>query len=996
MRACLTVLLLLLCLHAGAQVPQPRYPFRTFTTANGLINNRIAGGMLQDAKGYLWISTDMGLISYNGRQFRYFPFPGDAYQRTTMLGTMGNYTVAAVHHWGLRFCLGDSVRNLLLPADNRGTIMSIMPLDDTSCYFTTMDKKIGLLRGNALAWIPVGNMPQNLQNFFHLVRDKNSDYWLGTDSGLYFFSKGAFQKAQCSPSLPAQYINILQLTPAGDLFVGCTNGSYLLAIKAGSSCNNPPAKLLFRAPPNAAAEVQSLAFKDSTTAFIASAYTGLHQYNFKTGAHQIYDYQNGLPTTTLWDARYDREGNLWLASENGLHRLRTTALRVVDVSSEMYNLVKSGCVLNDSVFLFSTNQRLFGFNSRQGKCREYKGYHNNSHLIWQHLMNRGAGKLWVTEDFYFVEQKEEENVANTYEAVIVGNQLVKQRRLGQSDGGYAPPYFEFAHSGPAASYGWWLNGAAGPTFYDGHTYHKMAVRWPSDTALLGNAPLAAMPDGSAWLWVRGRGLLHLQAGGEAPVLDTFADAQLLKDRVVCLYGDSRNRLWAGTRNGGVYLLQKEPAGYRLRQLPPTGFSSRQITVFEEGPDSAIWVGTAQGLDRIVTRSGKLEVERDLYHSALGGGVIYFLRKQGKLLFIGTTGKLGILDVAQHISDTRTQQPPSVYITGLTVNGKAQPARLQEAGFFKPAENNVVFEVTAPAFREEGQTRYRYKLSPADKAWSAPSEEYRINYASLPPDDYLFEVQAQHAGSAWSLPVHYSFRIAKPFWATLPFMMLVGLLIAGIFYGLYRYRIAQLMRVIAVRQKISKDLHDDIGAAVTSIGILANFSKSESVNNQRRTEFLETIAAQSRHVSEALADIVWSVNPEADDLDQTFARFQRYAAEIFEAQGIQYEFLMPAGGLNHLKLDMQQRQHLLLFFKEAVTNSARHAKATAAQVEVALEHRQLILSIADNGCGFDRKAMFAGNGLGNMQQRAKALGGTLLLESAPGAGTFIKLTLPVSR
>ncbi len=997
MRAWFSLLLLLLCVRTQAQVPQPRFPFRTFTTANGLINNRIAGGILQDAKGYLWISTDMGLISYNGRQFRHFPFPGDAYQRTSMLGTMGKYTVAAVHHWGLQFCLGDSVRTLLLPAGRRGTIMALMPLDDSSCYFTTMDKRLGLLRGNRLSWIATPGMPQNLRYFFNLLRDKNRDYWLGTDSGIYFFPQGDFGRLQYSHTLSAQYINIMQLTPAGDLFVGCAGGAYLLPIAAGRPNPHPPAKVLFGAPPHYAAEIQSLAFKDSVTAFIASSYSGLHQYNFKTGRQRVYNYQNGLPTTTLWDAKYDREGNLWLASENGLHRLSTTALRVVDVSTEMHNLVKSGCVLNDSVFLFSTNQRLFGFNIRQGTCQEYQGYYNNSHLIWQHLMNRGSGKIWVTEDFYFAEQKEKENVANTYEAVIVGNQLVKQRLLGKSAGGYAPPFFEFAYSG-ATPQGWWLSGAAGTTFYDGHRYCKAAARWPSDTALLSNTPLAAMPDGSAWLWAKGHGLLHLrlQESRKAVVLDTFSDAQLLKDRVVCLYGDRRNRLWAGTRNGGVYLLQKARTGYRLQHLPPAAFSSRQITVFEEGSDSAVWVGTAQGLDRIATYGERLEVERDLYHSALGGGVIYFLRQQENLLFIGTTGRLGILDVTQHTADTRRQQPPPVYITGLTVNGKAQPARLWEKGSFKPAENNVVFEVTAPAFREEGQTRYRYKLSPADKVWSALSEEYRINYASLPPNDYLFEVQAQNAGSTWSLPAHYSFRIAKPFWATLPFMMGLVLVVGGLLYALYRYRIAQLMQVVAVRQKISKDLHDDIGATVTSIGILANFSKSSAIDPGRRTEFLETIAAQSRHVSEALADIVWSVNPEADDLDQTFARFQRYAAETFEARGIHYAFSLPAGGLNHLKLDMEQRQHLLLLFKEAVSNSAKYAGATTARIRVELLAKQLIMVIADNGKGFDAGAPAAGNGIGNMRQRAKALGGTLTIESAPGAGTVIRLVMPVGK
>ncbi len=998
MRALAFFLLLFWSLPATAQVPQPRFPFRTFTTANGLINNRIAGGILQDAKGYLWINTDMGLISYNGRQFRHFPFPGDPYQRTSILGNMGSYAVMTVNHWGLQFCLGDSVRILLLPEKDRTTIMAMMPLNDSSFYFTTINKRIGLLQGKKLTWIPTQGPPQNLEYFFSILRDKNGDYWLGTDSGAYFFPKGDFQKGQCSRSLPAQYINVLQFTPAGDLFMGCTNGSYLLPITAGISTANPPAKLLFPASANYSAGIQSLAFKDSTTAFIASANTGLHQYNFKTGAHQVYDYKNGLPTTTLWDAKYDMEGNLWLASENGLHCLSNTALRVVDVSAEMHNLVKSGCVLNDSVFLFSTNHRLFGFNNRQGNCREYTNFQNNSLMTDQHFLSRSGGKIWVTEDLYFGKDEGKKNRPYTYEAIIRGNHLVKQQLLGHGKGGYNPPLYEFAYSASAGTQGSWLNGAAGPTFYDGHNYHKLALRWGTDTALLGNGPFAGSPDGSAWLWAKGHGLLHLRRStdGEVVILDTVSSPQLLKDRVTTLFGDRKEKVWIGTRQGGVYLLQKEANGYALKQLPGDQFSSLQVLNFEEGADSALYVGTAQGVDRLVMQGGKAEVEKGLYRAALGGGMVYFLKRQGPLLFIGTTGKLGILDVTKHAAEAAVQLPPSVYITSLAVNGKGEPARLLSESAFKPTENNLAFEVTAPVFREDAQTRYSFRLKPLEQNWSAPASEYRINYAAIPPGDYVFETKAVNAAGIWSLPAKYGFSIQKPFWATVPFMALIGLLIAGLLYGLYRYRISQLMRVVAVRQKISKDLHDDIGAAVTSIGILANFSKNAAVNHERRTEFLQTIAEQSKHVSEALADIVWSVNPEADDLDQTFARFQRYAAEIFEAQGVHYEFSLPAGGLNHLKLDMQQRQHLLLLFKEAVSNSAKYAGATEARVEVQLEHRQLILSIADNGRGFDTQTLFAGNGLGNMRQRAKALGGTLLLESAPGAGTFIKLTLPVSR
>jgi signal transduction histidine kinase len=117
--------------------------------------------------------------------------------------------------------------------------------------------------------------------------------------------------------------------------------------------------------------------------------------------------------------------------------------------------------------------------------------------------------------------------------------------------------------------------------------------------------------------------------------------------------------------------------------------------------------------------------------------------------------------------------------------------------------------------------------------------------------------------------------------------------------------------------------------------------------------------------------------------------------MLETEGRRVEFIAPAEEqIERVELTPDLRRHLWLFFKEAVTNVARHSGATDVSVDFTLGPRQLRLAIRDNGCGFDPEATVSGQGLRSLRHRTAEMRGELRLDSAAGRGTEIELLVPL--
>jgi two-component system, NarL family, sensor histidine kinase UhpB len=220
-----------------------------------------------------------------------------------------------------------------------------------------------------------------------------------------------------------------------------------------------------------------------------------------------------------------------------------------------------------------------------------------------------------------------------------------------------------------------------------------------------------------------------------------------------------------------------------------------------------------------------------------------------------------------------------------------------------------------------------------------------------------------------------------------------LVIAILLINRYRVmnRTKRLLEIEKVRNNIARDLHDDMGSALSSINILSQVALVEKNGNTQ--SYLQRIGDQSARMMEDMGDMVWSINPRNDSMGQVLIRMREFATEIFELKNMDYQF--SEKGTEHLILNADHRKNLFLIYKETINNAAKYSQATKIEINIQQQDHTLIMSIKDNGNGFDEQKVKAGNGLRNLRERAKEINASFELKSTVGVGTEINLKVPIA-
>lgn len=209
----------------------------------------------------------------------------------------------------------------------------------------------------------------------------------------------------------------------------------------------------------------------------------------------------------------------------------------------------------------------------------------------------------------------------------------------------------------------------------------------------------------------------------------------------------------------------------------------------------------------------------------------------------------------------------------------------------------------------------------------------------------------------------------------------------------RKKIEHQEMLLRERNRIARDLHDEVGSTLCAINILSHTAKDRFNKHPEKVgRQLELISDNAQTMLETMNDIVWSINPFNDDLEKILLRMREYANSVLEPRNIQFE-LEVSEVLAAIKLSPEIRRNLYLIFKEAVNNSSKYSHATALNIRFFGVNQVLFLCIEDNGVGFDIQRISSGNGLRNMQRRALQSEGKISIESIKNKGTKILLELP---
>ncbi len=234
------------------------------------------------------------------------------------------------------------------------------------------------------------------------------------------------------------------------------------------------------------------------------------------------------------------------------------------------------------------------------------------------------------------------------------------------------------------------------------------------------------------------------------------------------------------------------------------------------------------------------------------------------------------------------------------------------------------------------------------------------------------------------------RAERLLYILLALLAVVALLVL---YTIYRRR--QRRRLETLRLDIAKNLHDDVGSSITSIGLFAKALQTMIGDNRPDAQAgLRHITDNAQNSADALRDIVWTIDTRRDRVIDLWLRMREYLDPTASAAGITVDWRIQAPD-EEQRLHPTLKKNLWLIFKEATTNALRYSGATNLQVEMTIGRREVQLTVADNGQGFDSAKVRTGaNGLHNMNERTRELGGTCRLETAPGRGTAVRVILPL--
>lgn len=212
----------------------------------------------------------------------------------------------------------------------------------------------------------------------------------------------------------------------------------------------------------------------------------------------------------------------------------------------------------------------------------------------------------------------------------------------------------------------------------------------------------------------------------------------------------------------------------------------------------------------------------------------------------------------------------------------------------------------------------------------------------------------------------------------------------------RQRAERWREIEQERARVAHDLHDDLGAGLTEVNMLSSLVKSSATSAEEKKRYLDDLTETARRMVTSLDEIVWAVNPRNDTIASLASYFGSYAQRLLELASVSCG-LDVAEDLPEYPLDPKFRQEIFLAFKEALTNVVRHAQATQVWLRISVRNDHLLVELADNGQGFNLSGRKTGDdGLANIAERLKSLGGECAIVSDLQKGTTVRFQAPLPK
>jgi len=1032
-RLAATICLIVMVASANAQPAS--ILFDHYTTADGLSNNAI-WKICKTRNGYLWLGTQDGLCRFDGRNFKTYRYDlkdSNSLSNNTVYELMED---ADGYLWIGTF----SGFNRYNPANN--SITRIKP----GKYLRDKNINVGVgavaqAPGARTRWVGSQgiyyvNMKNNTLekapgvlndsvfktdgNIKTLLAERDNRIWIGGNTGLILYNgaTGQYelfhtpQKKLLSGEWD-YYINKLLLDKSGTLWVATWGLGLLEFDTAQKKFVNqylPEVNVQFNATTNIVYNIEKTDFPGQENIIWMACGSG-SLLAFNTQTKTFSSYKSDKPESKkgiyagVFSLLFDDAEGLWIGSGKGLYRY-DLRLQVFAEHSFEYNL-KKNClsyvfdaytdpldVTGNTLWLGTWNCGLFKYNlelQELSTVPDWMGRQMKTRVGYHPVLRAKNNILWIgsTSDGLLAADEKNKTVQRFYpvgkdKAPVKTIQHIQEDNLGNL----------------------WVGTFGGIYCFDTKELVFKDIRWniPGEIQNKLSTNVTGIcfdKEGNTWFTAQNNYNEEMPVVGKIQKGSFTAsgfyhnpnDKNSLPDvkTVTNLVCDDSNRIWCASWNGLISFNASEKNPRFQLYTTEDGLLNNFINKVAIDAAGNIWCATINGLSVYLVKDKKFRsfsnagMERDNVSDI-------FYNKQQQRLMIGEWGKIYSL----HTNEVARQTaPPKVVITDLRVFNQAAPEvkkMLFDGSRISLAHdrNVVTIDYAALSFHNPAQVKYAYKMEGIDKDWIYTSNN-SISY-HLGSGNYVFRVKAMNAEGVWNEKgSHMEIIIATPFWRKSWFLFLVVLTATSLLYSIYKYRINQLKKMQDMRNNISRNLHDDIGASLSNINILNELAKRNMNEPLRAGEYLSKAGEDIQRISESLSDIVWNINPRYDDLQNLFIRMKRYAADMMDGRQITYEINFPEE-IHQLSLSMDKRRELYLIFKEAINNLVKYSKAKNVKIELWSEGHRIIMSVTDDGIGFDSNTQQYGNGITNMRQRAANCGAQLQISSQPGKGTSVHLEI----
>jgi signal transduction histidine kinase len=680
----------------------------------------------------------------------------------------------------------------------------------------------------------------------------------------------------------------------------------------------------------------------------------------------------------------DREGSMWLATDgHGIAQLRTKAYRVINAAAGLGQDAVSALTEDSDGAMWLAN-RTGGLVrvAPDGTLHRPGGLEGAD--IFPNTVAFADGLLWFggarNPFFRWNPARPEPPVATALPGTEV--QLLFRARNGDvwfavgSRVGYlrnnVPHVFSSADGYDAQDVRaiaqepdgtiWIGSRAAVLQRWDGRRFERFAAEQG-----LPRLPIHALAvDGGGNLWIATAAGLVLKDGSQFRTV-TEADG-LADDILMQIVEDDRDRLWFAARRGLFYAARTE-----LLAAARTGGAKIVSHMF----------GRNEGLQGFTATPN--------YYPAAAKA------RDGRLWFATAQGAVAV----DPEKLPRGLPAPPIVVDEVRLDGQVLP---KHAALRIPSgQRRLEFRFSALSYVTPESVVLRHRLEGADTRWIDTGSDRAATYTNLAPGGYRMHVMARNSAGQWNTEgAALAFVVVPAWWETLWFRSGAALLLAVCTAWLARalaqrrfklklLRLEQAHALEKERARIARDLHDDLGASLTEVGLLAD--RLVGAVPREFASQLSGLAWRTRRLATELSGIVWTMSAQNSSLDRLAEFLRRYAERLFRNTGTAC-VVQGVEGIPPAPLPPDRQHQLLAAAKEALNNILKHARATEAVMQMRYAGGVFELRIADNGAGFafDPAVAPEGNGLRNMRTRAEEIGGTFELASGPG-GTCVVVRVP---